>query len=94
MTARWESLPLDTPPPEATGKPRPGTCRRKFVLPEVSETDPPEVRNAVAARNAATVAGLCPSCGAVFRLQRTVGGITVLNMEHDDDCPAIGPVAP
>jgi len=89
MTAAWESLPWNTPPREATGDPR----RRKFVLPQVSESDPPEVRNAVAVRNAATAAGVCPSCGAVFRLQRTVGGITVLNMKHADGCPALGPVA-
>jgi len=70
---------------------RPG--RRKFVLPTVSESDPPEVRNAVAIRNAATVAGLCPCCGARFVLERTPGGVTVLNMKHQDGCPALGPVA-
>jgi len=90
MTAAWESLPAATPPREATGDPR---RRRKFVLPEVCESDPPEVRNAVAVRNAATATGVCPACGAVFRLQRTVGGITVLNMEHAADCPAVSPVA-
>jgi len=89
VTAAWESLPWNTPPRATTGDPR----RRKFVLPEVSESDPPEVRNAVAARNAATLAGVCPACGAVFVLQRTVGGITALHMAHADGCPAVAPVA-
>ena len=66
--------------------------RVAFVSARWLSRTPFEVRNVIAARNAATVVGVCPVCGAVFVLQGTSGGATVLNMAFTDVCPAVGPV--
>jgi hypothetical protein len=64
---------------------------RLLLLPEISETMPPVLRDALAIRNAATVSGRC-ACGAVRQLDGpgpiqpdTVRWATFL---HEADCPA------
>lgn len=59
-----------------------------FVLPEIDDTMPPEVKDAIARRRAANVTGRCP-CGAEMVLDGPLrpGEVTLGHMEHEDDCP-------
>ncbi len=68
--------------------------RTLFVLPEIDEDDDPARKDALALRNAATLAGRCSSCGATFALRSQRGGgidgvAGYLVMEHEDDCPVL-----
>jgi hypothetical protein len=52
-----------------------------WVLPDPKAADDPVVAAAFAARNRATLDGVCPECGAVEEL---VPGLVV--MEHEPEC--------
>lgn len=60
-----------------------------FVLPEIRDDLPVAVKNALALRNACTVNGRCPSCGAVASRFRVEHGIHHATFEHEDWCRAL-----
>ena len=48
----------------------PGTTKNTlFVIPEIPDDAPSDVKNALAIRNTASVEGKCPSCGATPELR-------------------------
>jgi hypothetical protein len=55
----------------------PGTPGRKtlYVLPEIRDDDPVELKNALAIRNACATEGRCPGCGVV--------GVVYPDAEHE-----------
>lgn len=59
------------------------------VLPGIDDQLDPKVKNALAVRNAATVAGRCPVCGARGERHPVEHGIWRLLFRHDDGCPAL-----
>lgn len=64
--------------------------RALYVLPSVTDDTDPKVKNALAIRNAASVSGRCPSCGAVMQIVSwEPGEIGEARMEHEHDCPAL-----
>lgn len=66
--------------------------RRTLVAtPSIPDDASPELKNGLAVRNAATLTGRCPGCGAVAKIVAppTPGGIGTARMEHEDDCPAL-----
>ena len=72
-----------------TRRPRiPGTRSRVlFVLPGIPDDAPEAFKNALAVRNAANVAGVCPSCRARGELTGPdEHGFLHLTFRHEDDC--------
>jgi len=68
----------------------PGTSARGrvlFLLPEIPDDAPEEFKNALAIRNAANVAGVCPECGARGELSGPdEHGFLHLTFEHEAGC--------
>lgn len=82
--------------PKSTGRVTPRvTPAVVTVNPRIPDDAPTAIKNALAVRNAATVAGRC-SCGAVAvfnraKTERAPAGLAVLDMPHEPDCPAVDP---
>jgi hypothetical protein len=68
----------------------PGTSGRKtlYVLPEIRDSDPVELKNALAIRNACATQGRCPGCGAVGELQpdEEYDGLWHCTFRHESWC--------
>lgn len=61
-----------------------------YVLPGVADNADPKLKNALAIRNAASVSGKCPSCGAVMQIVLGESGrASEARIEHERDCPAL-----
>jgi hypothetical protein len=60
-----------------------------YIGPSIPDELSTETKSALALRNAANVAGRCPSCGATFTLRGQRGGVGVVVMEHENDCPVL-----
>lgn len=70
----------------------PGTASRPrvlFVLPPIPDDAPDDVKDGLAIRNAASVRGVCPSCGATPELYRDGLGILHAVFQHEPDCGAL-----
>ena len=71
----------------------PGTRRGGvlYVLPSIPDELDPELKNALAPRNACMVEGRCPSCGAEPDLYRDaeLEGVFRAVFRHDPDCGAL-----
>jgi hypothetical protein len=70
----------------------PGMRKRTlFILPEIHDDDPPELKNALAIRNACTTEGRCPDCGAVGELNPDADypGIFHYTFRHEPWCGAL-----
>jgi hypothetical protein len=65
--------------------------RALFLLPEIADDDPPDRKNALALRNACSVAGECPSCGAIGEtyLDREIPELFHLVFRHEPECLAL-----
>jgi hypothetical protein len=62
--------------------------RTLFMLPSVPDAGPPDLKDALAIRNAASVSGQC-RCGATGTLQGPDRyGVMHLVFMHEHDCPA------
>jgi hypothetical protein len=71
-------------PRTTTGKPR-----ALFVLPEIPDDAPEALKNGLAIRNAANVAGVCPDCGARGEITGPdEHGFMHLTFEHEAGCGA------
>jgi hypothetical protein len=70
----------------------PGTSSRPlralYLLPEIPDDAPEQLKNALAIRNACATEGRCPDCGAVGELRpdAALPGVFHLTFRHDDDC--------
>jgi len=63
--------------------------RTAFVLPVIPDCAPYAIREGIARRRITTLTGTCP-CGAVMDTgDLQAGAITNVNIEHEDNCPAI-----
>ena len=68
-----------------------------FVLDEVSDGAPAQVKKAIRVRNQTPLCGRCPECGAECALPNRAerrqaartGRVLPVRVEHDDDCIAI-----
>lgn len=58
-----------------------------YVIPDIDDRLPPDIKDAIARRNAATVTGRC-DCGARTRITSRAGGVINAEMAHEHDCPA------
>lgn len=58
-----------------------------YVLPDIDDRLPADLKNAIARRNQATVTGRC-ACGARTRIISRAGGVINAEMAHQHDCPA------
>lgn len=69
----------------------PGTrSRALYVLPSIPEDAPAEFKNALAIRNAASTAGVCPACGVRGELSGPdAHGIFHMTFQHADGCGAL-----
>lgn len=69
---------------------RPARSGVLFVLPTIDDEADEATKNALAIRNACSVEGKCPSCGAEpeLYLNRELEGVFHLVFWHEDDCPA------
>jgi ribosomal protein L32 len=67
------------------------TGRTLVITPTIPDDASPELKDALAIRNAATATGRCPSCGAVAKIVTppTPGGAGEAWMAHEDGCPAL-----
>jgi len=67
-----------------------------YVGPSIPDGATVEMKNALAIRSEANLAGRCPSCGARFKMVDDVAmpGVRHLYMEHEDDCPVLLTEAP
>ena len=76
-----------------SGRPRiPGTHKNTlFVLPAIRDDAPPELKNALAIRNACATEGRCPDCGAVGELHPDAEheGLFHYIFEHEPWCGAL-----
>ena len=70
--------------------------RALYIGPSIPDEASAEMKSALALRNAANVAGRCPSCGARFRMvdDAATPGVRHLYMEHENDCPVLLTEAP
>ncbi|HVA03482.1 MAG TPA: hypothetical protein VMU64_06990 [Acidimicrobiales bacterium] len=61
-----------------------------FVLPEIPEDSPPEVREGLARRALVATTGKCP-CGAELVIPHDLepGTVTTITIEHEPGCPAV-----
>lgn len=70
----------------------PGTTKPSrvlWLLPEIPDDAPAALKNALAIRNAANVAGVCPDCGACGEITGPdEHGFLHLTFEHEDGCGA------
>ena len=70
----------------------PGTPsgRTLYVLPNIPDDAPEDVKNGLAIRNATNVAGVCPSCGATGEIHRDTDhdGVWHIVFEHESECRA------
>jgi hypothetical protein len=69
----------------------PGTSSRPlralYLLPEIPDDAPEELKNAIAIRNACATEGRCPSCGARGELTGPdEHGVLHLTFRHENDC--------
>jgi hypothetical protein len=71
----------------------PGTRRRGtlYVLPEIRDDWPAELKDALAIRNACATEGRCPGCGAVGELSSDADleGVYHLTFRHEAWCGAL-----
>lgn len=58
-----------------------------YVLPDIDDRLPADLKNAIARRNKATVTGRC-DCGARIEITSRAGGVINATMAHENDCPA------
>ena len=77
-----------------THRPRiPGTSRPKtlYVLPAIPDELPPELKNALAIRNACATQGVCPHCGVVGEVQpdAELEGLFHYTFRHEPWCAAL-----
>ena len=75
--------------PRIPGTPRRG--RALYVLPEICDDWPVELKHALAIRNACAIEGRCPSCGVVPDVvpDEALEGLTHLVFRHEDWCRAL-----
>jgi hypothetical protein len=68
----------------------PGTRRTNalYLLPEIRDDDPPEVKNGLAIRNACAVEGRCPCCKVVGEItpDPVLPGLWHFTFRHEDWC--------
>ncbi len=64
--------------------------RTAFVVPKIPDAAPFAVREGIARRRITAMTGQCP-CGAVMNVgdDLRAGAVTNVNIEHEDNCPAI-----
>lgn len=71
----------------------PGTYsrpRKLYMLPEIRDDATPAFKNALAIRNAASVRGVCPACGARGELTGPDRhGFMHITFRHEPDCQAL-----
>lgn len=72
----------------------PGTTARRptlYALPLIPDDAPDEIKNGLAIRNAASVSGVCPDCGAVPEIRRDSEYDRIWHavFEHGPGCRAI-----
>jgi hypothetical protein len=71
----------------------PGSYRQRtlLLLPSIPDELGDEVKDALALRNACSVEGRCPDCGAVgvITADASCAGIFHLTFEHESDCGAL-----
>lgn len=74
-------------PPRVPPTPR----RTLFVLPEVRDDWPVALKDSIAVRNAASVSGVCPVCGARAEVvpDPDVVGLWHAWFAHEPECPAL-----
>ena len=62
-----------------------------YVLPETPDRAAPEIKNALAIRNACVTEGICRACGAVGEIHpdRHYNGIWHYVFEHEPSCPVL-----
>lgn len=65
--------------------------RSLFVVQEIPESADSAMKDALAIRNAATLSGRCPSCGASAKLvvPPRPGRVGEARMAHESGCPAL-----
>lgn len=66
-----------------------GGRRTMMLLPEVPDDAPDWLKNALATRNACSVDGQCPTCGATPTLSVDEGGLGHLTFLHEDGCDCL-----
>jgi hypothetical protein len=69
----------------------PGTSSKPlrvlYLLADIPDAAPADVKNPLALRNAAATSGVCPDCGAVGELHSdSLPGVFHLIFRHEDDC--------
>jgi hypothetical protein len=71
----------------------PGTRGGKalFVLPEIHDDDPVELKNALAIRNSCATEGRCRGCGVIGEVRPDVEHANIFHyvFEHEHWCPAL-----
>jgi hypothetical protein len=69
----------------------PGSRRTLFVLPEIRDEWPEDLKDAIAIRNACATEGVCPSCGVVGELHADErhDGIYHYVFQHEPACGAL-----
>lgn len=62
--------------------------RTVYILPQIRDDDTPARKDALAIRNACTVQGRCPCCGAIGELEADaeIAGLSHLTFRHEDWC--------
>jgi hypothetical protein len=61
-----------------------------YVGPEIPEDASQTLKNALALRNSANIAGTCPECGATMALAGEPSpGVRSFVMEHEPGCPVL-----
>lgn len=73
----------------------PGTSSRRlralYLLAEIPDDAPEDVKNGLAIRNACATEGRCPSCGATGELHADpdMPGVFHLTFRHEDGCGVV-----
>lgn len=70
----------------------PSTYRRTLLLlPSIPDDLEPEIKNALAIRNAASTTGRCPDCGAEPAIHRDPENELLIHavFEHEPECRAL-----
>jgi hypothetical protein len=68
---------------------RSGGRRVLFVLSSIPDDATPQIKNALAIRNAASRSGACPSCGAVVQVKQFGPRLYRGRFEHQPGCAVL-----
>ena len=69
-----------------------GSDRTLYVLPAIADSLDPEIKNALAIRNATSTSGICPDCGATGRSHRNPGepeNVWHITFAHEPECAVL-----